>query len=113
MNSRLTVALVVACSLVGISTANARPPRSFSSTVTRTGPAGGTYTRQANISTNGQGGYQRNVTRTGPNGRSVTTQGQGSYNSATGTYNQSRTITGPNGRSATESRSVYVGGPYY
>lgn len=97
--------------IVGLSDASAAPPRAASSTVTRTGPAGNTATRQSSVSTNGQGGYNRSTTRTGPAGNTVTTKGQGSYNSATGTYNQSRTTTGPNGKSATTNRAVTVGTP--
>jgi hypothetical protein len=126
--------------IVGLSDASAAPPRAASSTVTRTGPAGNTSTRQSSGSYNpatktytrsstttgpngntasssssvqatGNGGYNRSATHTGPAGNSVTTQGQGSYNSATGTYNQSRTTTGPNGNSATSTRAVTVGTP--
>lgn len=138
-NSIFTVAslaLPVLC-LAAISTAEAGPPRSASSTVTRTGPAGNTATRQASGSYNPTtgtftrsatttgpagkqsslntsvqvtgNGYQRSATRTGPNGNTVTSQGQASYNSATGTVNQSRTVTGPNGQSATESRTIQTG----
>ena len=117
--------------------AMAAKPRAASATVTRTGPAGNTATRQSNVATNGQGGYTagstvtgpagntatrqqsgsynpatktftRSGTTTGPNGNSVTSTGQAAYNPATGTATQSRTTTGPNGKSATESRTVTV-----
>jgi hypothetical protein len=92
-----------------LATADAGTPRAATSTVSRTGPAGKTATRQAagsyNAATNT---YSRSAVTTGPNGRSVSSSGQATYNPATGTVKQSRTSTGPNGRSATESRSVSV-----
>jgi hypothetical protein len=116
--------------------AMAAKPRAASATVTRTGPAGNTATRQQsgsynpatktytrsgtttgpngntssfNTSVQATGnGLERSATRTGPNGNSVTSTGQAAYNPATGTATQSRTTTGPNGKSATESRTVTV-----
>jgi hypothetical protein len=167
----LVLAIAGAVMLPALWTANAaeapvaRQPRTFNSTVTHTGPAGSTITRQSTLTTNGHGGYTasstwigpkgntlatgrrsgiydpatktyrssgtltgangrqasynttvqatgngyiRNSTVTGPNGNSATVQGQGTYNSSSGTFNQSRTTTFPNGQTATENRAVTV-----
>jgi hypothetical protein len=101
----LGVALPVLC-IVTIADANARPPRSAGSTVTRTGPAGNTTTRQSNIATNGQGGYNASSTLTGPNGKTATRQQSGSYNPAAKTYTRSGTTTGPNGNQSNFNTSV-------
>jgi hypothetical protein len=93
--------------------ADARPPVSGGSTVTRTGPAGNTATRQTSVATNGQGGYTASSTLTGPKGNTATRQQSGSYNPATKTYTRSATTTGPNGKSATQSRTVTVTPPQY
>jgi len=97
--------------LIGMSDASARPPRSAGSTVTRTGPAGNTSTRQSSISTNGVGGYNASSTVTGPKGNTATRQQSGSYDPTTKTYTRTGTTTGPNGKTATESRTVTVGTP--
>ena len=47
----------------------ARTPRTFNSTVTHTGPAGNSLTRQSRLTTNGQGGFTSNSTWTGPKGQ--------------------------------------------
>jgi hypothetical protein len=92
--------------IVGLSDASAAPPRAASSTVTRTGPAGNTSTRQSSVTTNGQGGYNAHSTVTGPNGNTATRQSSGAYNPATKTYTRSSTTTGPNGNTASSSSSV-------
>ena len=63
----------------------ARTPRTFNSTVTHTGPAGNTLTRQSSLTTNGQGGYTSNSPWTGPRGNTATAQQTGQYNAATKT----------------------------
>jgi hypothetical protein len=81
--------------------------KTYTSSGTFTGPAG----KQSTFNTTVQGtgnGYTRNTTVTGPDGKTTTINGQGAYNSATGTFNQSRTTTLPNGQSATENRNVTV-----
>ena len=107
----LTLALPVWALTTGAALAG--PPRSGSSTVTRTGPAGNTATRQSNISTNGHGGYSASSTLTGPAGRSVSQQQSGSYNATTQTYTRSGTTTGPNGKQASFNTSVQATGNGY
>jgi hypothetical protein len=85
-------------------------PRAASATVTRTGPAGNTATRQSNVATNGQGGYTAGSTVTGPAGNTATRQQSGSYNPATKTYTRSGTTTGPNGNSSSFNTSVQATG---
>src|SRR5580693_1006900 len=58
----------------------ARQPRTFNSTVTHTGPAGNTITRQSTLTTNGRGGFSATSTWTGPKGDAIaTSQRSGSY----------------------------------
>jgi hypothetical protein len=90
--------------------APARSPRTFNSTVTHTGPAGNTLTRNSSLTTNGRGGFTSNSTWTGPKGRSVTAQQSGQYNAATRTYQGSGTITGVNGKQATWNTTVQGNG---
>ncbi len=91
-----------------------RTPRTFNSTVTRTGPAGNTYTRQSSVTTNGQGGFTANSTWTGPKGNTIATKQQsGSYDSATKTYSSSGTITGPKGNQSTFNTTVQGSGNGY
>jgi hypothetical protein len=88
----------------------ARTPRTFNSTVTHTGTAGNTLTRQSSLTTNGHGGFTSNSTWTGPKGKAVTAQQSGQYNAATRTYTSSGTVTGPNGRQATFNTTVQGNG---
>jgi len=88
----------------------ARIPRTFNSTVTHTGPAGNTLTRQSSLTTNGQGGFTSNSTWTGPKGNTATVQRTGQYNAASKTYTSSGTLTGPNGRQSTFSTTVQGNG---
>jgi hypothetical protein len=99
--------------IVGVSDASARPPRSASSTVTRTGPSGNTATRQSNVSTNGAGGYNASSTVTGPAGNTATRQQSGAYDPATKTYSRSATTTGPGGKQSSSSTSVQATGNGY
>ncbi len=105
-------ALPLIC-MVAVSTADARPPRSASSTVTRTGPAGNTASRQSNVSTTGQGGYSASSTATGPAGNTATRQQSGSYNAATKTFSRSGTTTGPAGNQSSFNSSVQATGNGY
>jgi len=88
----------------------AAPPRAASATVTRTGPAGNTTTRQTNVATNGKGGYTASSTVTGPFGNTTTRQASGAYDPATKTYTRSSTTTGPNGNQWSSSTSVQATG---
>jgi hypothetical protein len=97
----------------GIDTALAGVPRAAGATVTRTGPAGRTSTRQTNVATNGQGGFTSHSTLTGPAGNTVTRQQSGSYNPATRTYTRSGTTTGPNGAQSSFNTSVQATGNGY
>jgi hypothetical protein len=91
-----------------------RAPRTFTSTVTHTGPAGNTYTRQSTLSTNGQGGFTANSTLTGPKGNTIATRQQsGTYDPATKTYTSSGTITGPNGKQSNFQTTVQGTGSGY
>jgi hypothetical protein len=114
-NSILTIAhiaLPVIC-MVAISNADARPPRSASSTVTRTGPAGNTSTRQSNVATTGQGGYTASSTLTGPAGNMATRQQSGAYNPSTKTFTRSGTTTGPAGNQSSFNAFVQATGNGY
>ena len=95
--------------IVGVSDASARPPRSASSTVMRTGPVVNTSTRQSNVSTTGTGGYNASSTVTGPAGNTATRQQSGAYDPATKTYSRSATTTGPGG---TETLNITGSGRY-
>jgi hypothetical protein len=110
-----TTALAVALPLwlLAGGAALAAPPRSGSTTVTRTGPAGNTATRQTNVSTNGHGGYTAGSTVTGPAGNTASRQQSGSYNAATQTYTRSGTSTGPNGKQSSFNTSVQATGNGY
>src|SRR5262245_16533587 len=99
--------------LATASDASARPPRSAGSTVTRTGPAGNTSTRQSNISTNGTCGYNASSTLTGPKGNTATRQQSGSYDPTTKTYTRSGTTTGPAGNQSSFNTSVQATGNGY
>jgi hypothetical protein len=107
-----SLALPVLC-MVAFSNAEARPPRSASSTATYTGPAGNTASKQSSTSTTGQGGYAHNATVTGPAGNSATRQASGSYNSSTQTLTRSATTTGPAGKQATSTSSIQATGNGY
>lgn len=91
---------------VAATEANARPPQSASSAVSRTGPAGNTSTRQSNVATNGQGGYTAGSTFTAPNGQSASREQSGSYNAATQTYSRAGSTTGPNDRQSNFTSST-------
>jgi hypothetical protein len=107
----LILTLGVALPVMWISgSALAGTPRAASSTVTRTGPAGNTTTRQTNVATNGQGGYTANSTLTGPAGKTATRQQSGSYNPATKTLTRSGTTTGPNGKQSSFNTSLQATG---
>jgi len=93
--------------------ASARPPRSASSTTTRTGPAGNSATRQSSVATNGAGAYQANSTVTGPAGKTATRQQTGSYDAASKSYSRSSTTTGPAGQQASSSSTVQAIGNGY
>jgi hypothetical protein len=88
----------------------ARTPRTFNSTVTHTGAAGNTLTRQSSLTTNGQGGFMSNSTWTGSKGNTATAQQSGQYNAATKTYTSTGTFTGPNGRQSTFNTTVQGNG---
>jgi hypothetical protein len=88
----------------------ARAPRTFNSTVTHTGPAGNTLTRQTSTTTNGHGGFTSNSTWTGPKGLTASAQQTGQYNAATKTYASSGTFTGPAGRQSTFNTTVQGNG---
>lgn len=107
-----SLALPVLC-MVALSNAEARPPRSASSTVTRTGPAGNTAIRQSSTATTGQGGYTHNTAVTGPAGNTATRQASGSYNPSTKTFTRSATTTGPAGNQSTLNTSVQATGNGY
>jgi hypothetical protein len=90
---------------ISIGTAMAGEPRAASASVSRTGPAGKTATRQQSGSYNPTTKtYSRSGTTTGPNGK------QSSFNTsttATGSgLDRAATRTGPNGSSATKSTTV-------
>jgi hypothetical protein len=108
----VAAALPLIC-LVAVSTADAGPPRSGSSTVSRTGGAGNTATRQSSVSTNGQGGYSASSSYTGRAGNTSTRQQSGSYNPATKTYTRSGTTTGPAGNQSSFNTSVQATGNGY
>jgi len=88
----------------------ARAPRAFNSTVTHTGPAGNTLTRQSQLTTNGHGGFNSSSTWIGPRGRTATGQSSGQYNAATKTYTSSGTFTGPAGKQSTYNTTVQGNG---
>jgi hypothetical protein len=88
----------------------ARAPRTFNSTVSHTGPAGNTVTRQSTLTTNGHGGFSSNSTWTGPRGNTATGHSSGQYNAATRTYTSSGTLTGINGRQSTFNTTVQGNG---
>jgi hypothetical protein len=120
MNTKREIVLKVALGLMlpvvwaaGLGTAAAGVPRTASSTVTRTGPAGNTMTRQTTIATNGHGGYTARSTITGPGGNVFTRQQSGSYDPATKTFARSGTTTGPDGRQSSFSSSVQATGNGY
>jgi hypothetical protein len=98
---------------IAAGTANAGTPRTATATVTRTGPAGNTSTRQTTVTTNGQGGYTAKSTLTGPAGNTVTRQQSGSYDPATKTYSRSGTTTGPNGKQSSFNTSLQATGNGY
>ena len=106
------VAVPVICMLAA-GTVEARPPRSASSTVTRTGPAGNTAVRNSNIATTGQGGYSASSTLTGPAGNTATRQQSGSYNPGTKTFSRTGTTTGPAGNQSHFNTSVQATGNGY
>jgi hypothetical protein len=97
----------------GLTSANARPPFSGGSTVTRTGLAGNTSTRRSTITTNGQGGYSAGSTFAGPAGNVTTRSQSGSYNAATRTYSRSGATTYPNGRQSGFTSSTQATGDGY
>jgi hypothetical protein len=86
--------------------AEAGTPKHAASTVTRTGPAGNSATRNSSVSTNGQGGYTAGSTVTGPAGNQASRQQSGAYNPATQTYTRSGGTTGPAGNSTSFSTST-------
>jgi hypothetical protein len=88
----------------------AHVPRTFNSTVSHTGPAGNTVTRQSTLTTNGHGGFTSNSTWTGPKGDTVTGQSSGQYNAATKTYTSSGTLTGATGKASTFNSTVQGNG---
>lgn len=96
-----------------VNSALAAQPRAASATVSRTGPAGNTSTRQTTASTNGAGGYTAHSTVTGPAGNTATRQASGAYNPSTQTYTRTATTTGPNGKSATSTSSTQLTGNGY
>jgi hypothetical protein len=85
-------------------------PRTFNSTVTHTGPAGNTLTRQSSLTTNGQGGITSNSTWTGAKGNTASAQQSGQYNAATKTYTGGGTFTGPNGKQSTFNTTIQGNG---
>jgi hypothetical protein len=99
--------------LAGGSTANAGPPRSASSSVTRTGPAGNTGARQSTLSTNGSGGYNASSTVSGPAGNTATRQQSGAYDPTTKTYSRSGVTTGAAGKQSSFNSSVQATGNGY
>jgi hypothetical protein len=111
------VILPALCAVSMGASANAAPavraPRTVTSTVTHTGPAGNTYTRQSTLLTNGQGGFTANSTLTGPKGNTITRQQSGTYDAATKTYTSSGTITGPNGKQSNFQTTVQGTGNGY
>jgi hypothetical protein len=90
--------------------APAKAPHTFNSTVTHTGPAGNTVTRQTSVTTNGQGGVTAHSTWTGPKGNTATAQHSGQYNAASKTYTGSGSFTGANGKQSTSSTTVQGSG---
>jgi hypothetical protein len=88
----------------------AHAPRTFNSTVTHTGPAGNTVTRQSTLTTNAHGGFTSNSTWTGPKGKTVTGQSSGQYNASTKTYTSSGSLTGVNGKQSTVNTTVQGNG---
>jgi hypothetical protein len=105
------VPLLWAASLGNAAAQSAAPAaRTFNSTVTHTGPAGNTLTRQSSLTTNGQGGFTSNSSWTGPRGNTATAQQTGQYNAATKTYTSSGTLTGPNGKQSTVNTRVQGNG---
>jgi hypothetical protein len=113
LNAVAGMALPALC-FATISDANAaRPPRSFNSGVSRTGPAGNTATRQTNVTINGQGGFNSSTTYTGKAGNTTTRTGSGSYNPSTQTYTRSATTTYPNGKQSSVNTSVQATGNGY
>jgi len=116
----LVLAMSCALPLIWAATAQAggappaRQPRTFTSTVTHTGPAGNTFTRQSTLTTNGHGGYTASSTLTGPKGNTIATRQQsGSYDPATKTYTGGGTVTGANGKQATFNTTVQGTGNGY
>lgn len=106
-------ALLPALWAATFSSAQAQAPRmqrTYNSTVTHTGPAGNTLTRQSSLTTNGQGGVTSNSTWTGPKGNIATAQQSGQYNAATKTYTGGGTFTGPNGQQSTFNTTVQGNG---
>lgn len=83
---------------VGLTDALAWNPKTGSATVTRTGPAGHSSTRQTTATTNGQGGFSAHSTFTGPAGNVSTRSQSGAYNAATHSYNRSGGATLANGQ---------------
>jgi len=113
LNAVAGMALPALC-FATISDANAaRPPRSFNSGVSRTGPAGNTATRQTNVTTNGQGGFNSSTTYAGKAGNTTTRTGSGSYNPSTQTYTRSATTNYPNGKQSSVNTSVQATGNGY
>jgi hypothetical protein len=107
------IALPALC-FATINDANAaKPPRSFNSSASRTGPAGNTASRQTNVNTNGQGGFSSSTTYTGKAGNTTTRTGSGSYDASTKTYNRSATTTHPNGKQSGVNTSVQATGNGY
>jgi len=112
--SRLTLGLTaVALSVAGLANAQAGEPHTANSTVTRTGPAGNTSTRQTSVTTNGQGGYTAHSTITSPAGNVSTHTQSGTYDPATKTYSSSGTTTYPNGKQSTFTSSTQATGNGY
>jgi hypothetical protein len=99
--------------MLATSNAEARPPRSGSATVTRTGPAGNSSVRQSNLSTTGQGGYSASSSYTGRAGNTATRQQSGAYNPATKTFSRSGGTTGPAGNQSSFNTSVQATGNGY
>ncbi|MBS0379932.1 MAG: hypothetical protein JSS29_15745 [Proteobacteria bacterium] len=90
-----------------------RTPHSATSTVTRTGPAGNTSTRQTSVATNGQGGFSSASKLTGPAGNVTTRQQSGGYNAATQSFSRSGTTTYANGKQSNFNASVQATGNGY
>jgi hypothetical protein len=110
---KTSLCLILPVLSAGVGTAMAGQPRAASATVTRTGPAGNSSTRQSNVATNGQAGYSAGSTVTGPNGKTATRQQSGSYNPATKTYSRSGTATGPNGKTSSFNTQAQATGNGY